>query len=293
MKCGYISICGLPNAGKSTLINRLLGEKLAIVSHKPQTTRKKMIYLFTDENSQIVLLDTPGYFPKAKNKLDEFLLEQIEEAQKGCDLILYMTSDKVTSPREEEFVNSILHSNSICIINKSDTFTKEELETRKKGLEKIGFKGEICHISALNGDGIEELLAKIKELLPEEENYLYDPELISLEKTRDIVEELIRGELFLILEQELPYVCGVSLEEMKTRDNGLEYISATIYCERDSQKKIIIGKKGNNLRKIGIAARNAIEDFLGKKVYLDIWIKVYPKWRKNQNMLNNLGYKRT
>lgn len=292
MKCGYATICGLPNAGKSTLINKLIGEKIAVVSPKPQTTRRKMVYLLTQKDSQIVLLDTPGFFPDAKNKLDEYLLSQIDTAKHDCDIIVYITADKNSSDREKIFLESLSGPDMICVINKIDTFNEEELKERTTQLKNMGiFKG-INTISALLGNGIDKFVTSVIDLLPEEENYLYDPELLSLERTRDIVEELIRGELFLLLEQELPYVCGVKLEDMKTRDNGMVYVNVIIFCERTSQKKIIIGSKGRNLKKIGASARRAVEEFLGSKVYLDIWIKVYPKWRKNEPMLNNLGYKK-
>jgi len=292
MKCGYVTICGLPNAGKSTLINKLIGERIAVVSPKPQTTRRKMVYLLTKKDSQIVLLDTPGFFPDAKNKLDEYLLSQIETAKHDCDIIVYITADKNSSDREKMFLESLKGPKIMCLINKIDTFDDEELKERYSQLKNMNIFSGINTISALIGDGIEDFVSSVTELLPEEKDYLYDPELLSLERSRDIVEELIRGELFLLLEQELPYVCGVKLEDMKTRDNGMVYVNVIIFCERTSQKKIIIGSKGRNLKKIGAAARKSVEEFLGNKVYLDIWIKVYPKWRKNEPMLNNLGYKK-
>lgn len=286
MKTGYIAFCGHPNAGKSTLINKLIGEYVACVSPKPQTTRKKMVFLFSDEKRQFVLFDTPGYLRQTQNKLDEFLIIQIKEAVKDSDAAVYITDGR--NPPEPELIEIFRRKPVLCLLNKTDLLSEKEVSERRNALLSSGFFKEVVSLSALN-DSLDVFLEKIGDFLPESDEYLYDPELISLEKERDISEELIRETLY-SLSEELPYSSGVRINMMKERSESMIYIDATIYCEKEGQKAIIIGKEGTMIRKLGISAREKLEKFLQCKVFLELRVKVFKNWRKNPGLLSRLGY---
>lgn len=291
MKAAYIALCGLPNAGKSTLVNRLLSEYIAAVSAKPQTTRRCMTYIYYDGERQLVLLDTPGYFMTARDKLDAFMLETISKAAKDADFSVFLCTGDPLKEDVIDFIRSISGKPVICIMNKTDLLSEEELCERKNYLEGLTLFSDVIPFSALKAEDHSALFRVLDSYLYDVSEPLYDPDYISLEMERDLIEEFIRVELYLKLTHELPYATGVRVEEMKERGNGKVYIKALVYCERDGQKKIIIGSKGSKLSEIGSSARKRIEAFLGKKVFLDLWVKVYNGWRKKERFLKNMGYR--
>lgn len=289
IKAGFIAVVGYTNVGKSSLINCLINEKLAIVSNKVQTTRKNMKYILTSDDFQMIFVDTPGYFEKAYNKLDEFLLKQIEDIFKHCDVYLL-----VIAPDTKDFsplLSTLNAKKHIIVINKIDLYNDTTLKNYKNLLISKGIENDnIVMVSSLKRKNINKLITRIKTLLPESNDFLFDPELISIEKTKDIVEEFIRETLYETLKDELPYSCGISIEEMHENNTKKTYIRALIFCEKESQKRIIIGSNGKMLKKIGVISRKKIEDFLDKPVFLDLWIKVYKNWRKRVEIMKYLGY---
>lgn len=292
MKSGYVSIVGEPNVGKSTLLNMLLGEKLAIVTPKPQTTRNRITGILTTDEYQIIFLDTPGML-KPRYKLQEYMVEMVKNAIADADLILYMI-DVSHLPREDierEILDMIKSSGkkAILVMNKIDLISKPMLLPLMAAYkDKFDF-ADIVPISALKNDGLDILVKVIVEHLPEGP-MLFPPDQISDLPVRFFVGELIREKVFLLTRQEIPYASSVMVEEFKERESGVIYIRATIFVEKDSQKKIIIGKGGNMLKKIGTMAREELEASFGKPVYLELWVKVREKWRQNPKDLKELGY---
>ncbi|MDD5091448.1 MAG: GTPase Era [Candidatus Wallbacteria bacterium] len=291
MKTGYIALTGRTNSGKSTLINRLIREKPAIVSHKAQTTRRSMLYLYNDEQRQWVIFDTPGVFPKARNGLERFMLDEISRAMDQCEVVLFITSSGSMEELDGDWADCISGRPIVCLLNKCDLFDQSIVKDKVDFLRGTGRFKSVLPISALAGHGIPGIFEVLDELLPECDQPLYDPELISLERERDLVEEFIREALYQHLQDELPYVTGVSLQEMKSRENGMCVVQALIFCERDSQKRIIIGSGGQTLKRIGCAARLRIEEFLQNRVFLELRVKAYRDWRNRENMLKEFGYK--
>ncbi|RKY01014.1 GTPase Era [Candidatus Poribacteria bacterium] len=292
MKSGYVSIVGEPNVGKSTLLNMLLGEKLAIVTPKPQTTRNRITGILTTDEYQIIFLDTPGML-KPRYKLQEYMVEMVKNAIADADLILYMI-DVSHLPREDiekEILDMIKSSGkkAVLVMNKIDLISKPMLLPLMAAYkDKFDF-ADIVPISALKNDGLDILVKVIVEHLPEGP-MLFPPDQISDLPVRFFVGELIREKVFLLTRQEIPYASSVMVEEFKERESGVIYIRATIFVEKDSQKKIIIGKGGNMLKKIGTMAREELEASFGKPVYLELWVKVREKWRQNPKDLKELGY---
>jgi len=288
MKSGYISIIGKPNVGKSTLLNRLLQTKLSIVSPKPQTTRHRILGILTEDEYQCCFLDTPGLI-KPHYLLQEMLVKQIKRSLEDADEVLWMT-DPWFKEKELplEFKKVFNKKPTIAVINKIDLVSKDELLPIMNTIKKSAVK-EIIPVSALNGDGIEELKKAIFKYLPEGP-FLYPAEDLSDAPERFFVAELIRERLFEFFKKEIPYSTCVLIDEFKERDKGKDYIRAVIYVERKSQKGIIIGKNGAALKKIGEEARKKIEDFLGREVYLELWVKVKEKWRKDKKFLKEIGY---
>jgi GTP-binding protein Era len=287
-KSGYVAIIGKPNAGKSTLMNRILGQKVAITTHKPQTTRHQILGLHSEENLQIIFLDTPGII-NPKYELQKAMMRFVERARKDADLILFIVDLK--EPVIPDKIVGILQSIQkpiLLIINKMDLAKKSEAQNIAKKLdEKINFK-ETAYISAKTGKGVSELMNEIKKRIPAGPPY-YPKEIISEQPVRFFVTELIREQLFLQYYQELPYSCTVDVIQYEERDE-LDYINAEIIVNRKSQKRIIIGKNGKAIKKLGKASRKTIEGFINKKVYLDLFVKVREKWRDNPNMVRNFGY---
>ena len=289
-RSGFVTLIGRPNAGKSTLTNQLVGEKVAIISDKPQTTRNTIRGIYTDEQMQIVLLDTPGVH-KPKFKLGERMMNSVNEALAGCDIILYLIDATETFGAGEEYILSMLQKDAsktpvFLIINKIDLLKKEQL------LPLIAFYAdkypfaEIVPLSAASGENKESLLEAIYKLLPEGPCY-YSPDTVSDLPENMLIAELIREQALRLTTDEVPHSIAVTVSELEERDNGLLYIGANIYVERDSQKGIIIGKQGAMLKKIGAAARWEIEKIFGFRVYLDIRVRAKKDWRNNTGLLDN------
>lgn len=294
MKSGFVTIIGRPNVGKSTLLNHLAGQKIAIVSNKPQTTRTAIKGIINRENAQIIFTDTPGIH-KPKNKLGEKMSETIDEASQGVDVVLYLieATDKGIGTANEFILKKVkeLNQKTILVINKVDKIAKEHiLELMKMYSDKYEFEA-IIPISAKEDDGIEILLDKITELLPEGPMY-YDKDAFTDQTERQIIEETIREKALKVLDDEIPHGIAVEVESMKERGNRNLYdIEATIYCEKKSHKGIIIGKDGAVLKLIGEKAREDIEGMLGAKVNLQLWVKVKEGWRDSEAKLKQLGIK--
>jgi len=288
MKCGYVTIVGEPNVGKSTLLNRLINTKLAVVSKKPQTTRNKILGILTEADYQCLFLDTPGIF-EPTYELQERMVTAVREAIQDADILIWVVDPFFKPERFSVKFRDFFNGKILFItINKIDLIKKSELLPLIEKLKVYNVE-EIFPISALNGDGVDDLKKVIFEKLPEGP-FLYESDQISDQPERFFVSELIREKLFQNLKKEIPYATCVMIEEFKEKEVGKTYIRAVIYVERETQKGILIGKEGNLLKKIGTEARKEIENFLGRGVYLDLWIKVKEKWRKDPKFLKELGY---
>jgi len=291
-RSGYVSIIGEPNVGKSTLLNAMLGEKLAIVTPKAQTTRNRITGILTKEDYQIIFLDTPGIL-EPKYKLQEHLIKAAFAAADDADIILYMIDVKNLPPEESEsrILGHIKKAGGVPILtmNKIDLISKRNLlPLISRYSQKFDFE-EIIPISAFQGNGVSELLNMIVSYLPFGPAY-YSIDQISDLPERFFVAETIREKVFLKTTQEIPYASCVLVEEFKERERGKIYIRAVIYVERNSQKGIIIGKGGKSLKQIGQLAREEIEKFLHAPVFLDLWVSVKEGWRRNERDLKELGY---
>lgn len=288
MKAGYVTILGKPNVGKSTLLNRLLGTKLSAVTAKPQTTRNRIIGILTKGEFQACFIDTPGII-QPEYELQQFMVRQIKAAVMDADILVLMIDPWF---RENdiypEFIELAEEAPKILVINKIDLITKRELLPLIDRLKATSTK-EIVPISALNGQGVEDLKQTILENLPEGE-FIYPPEDISDTPERFFVADLIREKIFELFKKEVPYASCVMIDEFKEREKGKDYIRAIIYVERASQKAILIGKQGAALKTVGEKARRELEIFLQRPVYLELWVKVKEKWRKNKRFLKELGY---
>ena len=288
MKAGYVTIIGKPNVGKSTLLNRLLGIKLSAVTSKPQTTRNRIIGILTENECQACFIDTPGIICP-EYELQEFMVKQIKSAITDADILVMMIDpwfkDDDVYPDFTALAGKVP---KIVIINKIDLVTKKELLPL---IDRFKTKNitDIVPISALNGQGVEDLKQTILKNLPEGE-FFYPVEDISDTPERFFVADLIREKIFELFKKEVPYASCVVIDEFKEREKGKDYIRAIIYVERDSQKAILIGKQGTALKTVGEKARRELEIFLQRPVYLELWVKVKEKWRKNKRFLRELGY---
>lgn len=287
-KTGYVAIVGPPNVGKSTLLNRFLQVKLSVVSEKPQTTIHKIIGIYTSDNKQAIFLDTPGII-KARNVVQDFMWKNIISAVKEANLVVIMVEPSFKSNDEfEEFLKKVKDKHKILVINKIDTVKdKKTLLLKMDQFKKDGFEN-IYLTSATLGDGTEELKKTIMDLLPEGD-FLYPPDQLSSYPSRFFVREIIRGAIFQFYKAEIPYSVCVEIEEFKERPPfQKDYIRASIYVERISQKGILIGKDGASIKKLSTFARKEIEKFLEKEVYLDLRVKVYKNWRKDESFVKNI-----
>ncbi len=300
MKSGYVSISGRPNVGKSTLLNTILGQKISIVTEKPQTTRNRIIGIKNLPDAQIVFIDTPGIH-RPRHKLGEIMVKEARDAIKDVDIVLLMVEPwgHGNTPGIHPEVNDILkilrsadfsRKPVILAINKIDKIKKPELLPLIDEYNRVFNFKEIVPISALYGDGVDELLRLIVENLPEGPLY-YPADQVTDQVERFIVSELIREQVMKHTEEEVPHSVALEIVDWKERENGLINISANIYVERDSQKGIIIGKGGQRLKSIGTEARKNIEGLLNTKVFLELWVKVKERWRDNINVLRELGFK--
>ena len=291
-KSGFVSIVGRPNVGKSTLMNNVVGEKIAIMSDKPQTTRNTIQALYTDEEAQVVFLDTPGIH-KPKNKLGEFMVKSATDAFKNVDLVLFVVDEsKKIGPGDRKIIDDLKNIKTpvVLVLNKIDQLNEEELFELKKMYNAEGVFEQIVPISALKGRNINELLKVIKSHLEEGPQYFPDY-MITDQPERVLVSELIREKVLHYIHDEVPHGVAVEIERMKSRkDKEIVDISAVIYCERDSHKGIIIGKNGRKLKGIGKSARADIELLLGSQANLQLWVKVKENWRNLQNYVSNFGY---
>jgi len=295
MKSGYVSLIGRPNVGKSTLMNALIGQKIAITSDRPQTTRNKIETVFTDERGQIVFMDTPGIH-KAKNKLGEFMDKVAEKAFSEADVICWLVEPVTFIGAGEERIATLLATANkssrpvILVINKTDTLkNKEAIQEVIAAYRQKGTYNEILCVSAEDGTNLDELTGTIFRYLPEGPLY-YDEETVTEIPMRSIAEELIREQALKFLSDEIPHGMAVIINKFKERPDGLFDIDADIICERDSHKGIIIGKGGSMLKKIGMAARAEIEDQLEAQINLKLFVKVRKNWRDNENFMRSYGY---
>lgn len=290
-KSGFVTLIGRPNVGKSTLMNHLIGQKIAITSHKPQTTRNRIQTVYTDERGQIIFLDTPG-MNKAKNKLGEYMLNVAQHTLKEVDVILWLVEPTTYIGQNERYIVEQLKKVKtpvVLIINKVDTVEQETLSQAIATYRELLDYEKVIPVSALRSRNLDTVLETIFRYLPEGPQY-YDEDTITDQPMRQIVAELIREKALRLLEQEIPHGIAVTIEQMKRRENGMYDIDATIVCERDSHKGIIIGKKGSMLKRIGSQARHDVENMLEAKVNLQLWVKVRKDWRDSDILLKNYGY---
>ncbi len=292
-RSGFVALIGRPNAGKSTLVNALVGQKIAIVSSKPQTTRNRILGIVTRPAYQIMLVDTPGIHKDPAFRLNRRMIEQAVAAIPDADVILFMV-DLTTTPRDEDaHIATLLRQKAaqrpvLLVGNKVDRVPQEQAETHLDAYHTL-LPGSIPvpAISALEGAALDTLLEAIVARLPEGPRYYPDAQLTDQTEWH-IAAELIREAVLNLTRQEVPHASAVLVEEFEERENGITYISATLWVERDSQKPILIGKGGEKLKRIGSAARAELERFIGGQVYLDLWVKVKPKWRDDVNRLREL-----
>ncbi|WP_158735065.1 GTPase Era [Alteribacillus sp. YIM 98480] len=291
-KSGFAALIGRPNAGKSTLLNHIIGEKIAIMSDKPQTTRNKIQGVYTTSDSQIVFIDTPGIH-KPKHKLGDFMVQTAVQSLQEVDIILFLVDAAQKYGAGEEFIINKLKQTStpvFLVINKVDQIHPDNLLEKIEQYRKLADFAEVIPISALKGNNVETLLEQITQYMEEGPQY-YPEDQITDHPERFVISELVREKVLHLTTEEIPHSIAVSIEQIKERENGAVYISAVIVVERSSQKGIIIGKQGRMLKEIGQRSRHDIETLLGSKVFLDLWVKVQKDWRNNQYQLNEHGYK--
>ena len=291
-KSGFVTLIGRPNVGKSTLMNHLIGQKIAITSEKPQTTRNRIQTVYTDERGQIIFLDTPGIH-KAKNKLGEYMVIVAENTLKEVDVILWLVEPTTFIGAGERHIAeqlSKIKTPVILVINKIDTVkSKEEILTFIAAYKDILNFAEIIPVSALKEMNIEDVKSSIFKYLPAGPQF-YDEDTVTDQPMRQIAAELIREKALRMLDDEIPHGIAVVIDQMKERSNGIIDVDATIVCERDSHKGIIIGKGGSMLKRIGTAARMEIENLMDTKVNLKLWVKVRREWRDSDMYMKNYGY---
>ncbi|MCI8538313.1 MAG: GTPase Era [Oscillospiraceae bacterium] len=290
-RSGIITICGRPNVGKSTLTNALVGEKIAIVTNKPQTTRNRICAILNRGESQFVFVDTPGLH-KARTRLGDYMVKVVQESVADVDAVLLMVEPipNVGAP-EAQLIGRIktLDCPAVLVVNKIDTVKKEDL------LAVIGAYQQACDfdavvlISAKNREGMDELLNLLEDCLPEGPQ-LFPDGMVTDQPERQVMAEILREKLLLCLDKEIPHGTAVEITKFSERDDEIIDVDATIYCEKASHKGIIIGKQGSMLKKVSTLAREDMERFMGTKVFLQTWVKVKENWRDNVNLIHNFGY---
>lgn len=293
MKSGFISVVGRANVGKSTLMEKILREKISIISNKPQTTRDKIQIIYNDEDSQIIFIDTPG-IQTPKNKLQEKLFEFSEDSLKESDIVTFIVDNSMEIGRLDNEIIEMLkrvHVPKILLINKTDLLNEGEFEQIKEKYETMDMFEHIIGISALEDNNIDRYIETIKSMLDEGPAY-YDRDMITDKSERFIVSEIIREKALNNLSAEVPHGIAVRIDNFKQRDNkNLIDIDATIIVEKNSHKEIVIGKGGSMIKQIGIEARKEIEKFLDSKVNLKLWVKIEKDWRKKEKLVDRFGYK--
>ncbi|RPI01243.1 MAG: GTPase Era [Ignavibacteriae bacterium] len=291
-KAGYVAIVGEPNVGKSTLLNALLEQKISIVTNKPQTTRQRVLGILSRDDVQIIFLDTPGLL-KPKYLLHKEMVKSAESALADADVILVMTQASRGTELPAEVSERVVPISKtkpiILVINKADTINKTELLPVIESFAQQDCFKEIIPVSALHHDNLDAILKSLVHYLPEHEAF-YPPDIVSESPERFFVAELIREQLFEKFSEEIPYSTAVEIREFKERETGKTLISADIIVERESQKGIIIGKRGEALKSVGTSARFQIEEFLQRPVFLELHVKVREKWRESEAMMRQLGY---
>ena len=291
-KSGIITLCGRPNVGKSTLTNALVGEKVAIVSNKPQTTRNRICAILNRGESQFVFMDTPGLH-KARTRLGDYMVQVVKESVADVDAVMLLVEPipNIGGP-EEQLIERIkgLNVPSMLVINKIDTVEKDKLLEVINVYSKAFDFTAVMPISARTGEGVKELLDVLEGFLPEGPQ-LFPEDMVTDQPERQMMAEILREKLLLCLDKEIPHGTAVEITKFSERDDGIVDVDATIFCEKASHKGIIIGKQGAMLKKISSMARTDMERFMGTKIYLTTWVKVKENWRDNVNFIRDVGYK--
>ena len=293
-KSGFAAVIGRPNVGKSTLINALVGQKIAIMSDKPQTTRSRILCILTEEDAQVIFLDTPGVH-KPKHKLGDYMAKATEGALHGVDVVVFVVDVTEKMGAGEQYILKQLANVRVPVllaVNKVDCIPRQQSLPIIESYAKVYDFAGIVPISAREGENLDGLLAEIKAHLPEGPQY-YPADMATDQPERLIVAELVREKVLALTRDEIPHAVAVDIEEMTTRQKGDVYIRAVIYVERESQKGIVIGAKGALLRTIGAQARADVETLLGAKVYLDLWVKTRKDWRNRVTALREFGFYET
>lgn len=295
MKAGFITIAGKPNAGKSTLTNALVGEKVSIVTWKPQTTRNRLIGIMNGEKDgekyQAVLVDTPGIH-KPKNKLSEFMMKSVDVAIDGVDAVIYMLAcDKKADEHDDAYINKFAKSDMpfILVINKCDEVEKKDIIARIERYKDVEGIDAIIPISALKGKNVDMLKDEIIKVLPEGEQF-YPEDMYTDQSMRFLVGEIVREKALRLLGDEVPYGIGVSINKYEEREDGIVEIDCDVVCEKQAHKAMVIGKGGEMIKKISTYARQDIEELIGSKVFLTLYVRVKPDWRDSNSVLGELGY---
>lgn len=292
-RSGVVSVVGRPNVGKSTLINRILGQKIAIVSPKPQTTRKQQLGIYTDAQSQILFTDTPGLH-RPQHKLGEYMVSVAQESLRDADCILWVVDGSVQPEAADIYIAETLNTVGgqtpiLLVLNKVDLLASAQIDHQAAYTSLVASR-QVLHVSALTGEGLEALLAAVHDMLPLGPRY-YPPDQVSEANMRFIAAEVIREKIILHTEQEIPYSVAVEIDEYKERDEETVYISAIIYVERDTQKGIVVGKAGAMIKQIGSEARVELGEMLNARIYLELHVKVLKNWRSDPDLMRRLGYR--
>ena len=294
-KAGFATIIGRPNVGKSTLMNRMIGQKIAITSYKPQTTRTQIRSIYTDDRGQIVFLDTPGIH-QSRTRLGEYMVKAAESTLREVDVVLWLVEPKAKPAEEDLSILELVKATKtpvILVVNKTDTVKKEQILPVISVYTEDMEYAAVIPVSARTGDGVEDLMQNIFDLLPEGQPF-YDEDMVTTETEREIACEIVREKALRLLQEEVPHGIAVTIESMKYRKSRSKDricdIEASIICEKDSHKGIIIGKGGAMLRKIGTAARTDIENMLQSRVNLKLFVKVRRDWKDNELQMKNFGY---
>ncbi|MBQ7794306.1 MAG: GTPase Era [Clostridia bacterium] len=289
-KSGFAAIIGMPNVGKSTLLNAAVGQKIAIISDKPQTTRNKILAIYNDDSCQIVFTDTPGIH-KPHNRLGEMMVKAAKDSMNDNDiLIMVVDASRKVQDTEREIAESIRTSGlrSILVINKVDMVKKDTLLPLIADYSALNDFDAIVPVSAKTGDGVSLLINEIRNLLEDGPQYYYD-DMVTDQPEKQIAAEIIREKMLWLLDKEVPHGIAIEIEKMHEKEN-VTAINAVIYCEKDTHKGIVIGKNGEMLKRVGALARADIEKMLDKKVYLELWVRVKKDWRNNNYLLKNFGF---
>lgn len=292
-KCGFVSIIGKPNEGKSTLMNAIVGAKLSITTAKPQTTRKRILGIYTENDTQIIFTDTPGII-KPKYELQKMMMDYVDDSIKSSDLIIYLLSADILVKKDiPGYMIDMLReypNKKVAVINKMDLLeNKKDVLPFIAKMHTLKLFEDIVPISAINNDNIDRLIEVISSKMPEQD-FIHEEDLLSTQNQRFFVSEIIRETVFEEFKEEVPYSTDIQITEYKERANGKWYIAADIVIEKTSQKKIIIGEGGSGIKKIGALSRAKIEEHLETEVYLELFVKVRNNWRDNKSNLKFMGY---